>query len=97
MAKTFTATSSKKVEQKYPSGYGSHAVMVDQEMTARVTDPAWVVLKDDVGFYATMKNRLDSGLADPNRYASVKWKAELLSKMAPGVPEPVAVETPLVG
>lgn len=25
--------------------------------------------KDDRGFYITLKNRIDSGLADPNRYA----------------------------
>lgn len=29
-----------------------------------------VVCKDDQGFYITFKNRIDSGLADPNRYAN---------------------------
>ena len=28
-----------------------------------------VICKDDRGFYLTSKNRIDSGLADPNRYA----------------------------
>lgn len=28
-----------------------------------------VLCKDDRGFYITLKNRIDSGLADPNRYA----------------------------
>lgn len=29
-----------------------------------------VICKDDDGFYITNKNRIDSGLADPNRYAN---------------------------
>lgn len=29
-----------------------------------------VICKDDRGFYLTSKNRIDSGLADPNRYAN---------------------------
>lgn len=29
-----------------------------------------VLCKDDRGFYVTTKNRVDSGLADPNRYAN---------------------------
>jgi hypothetical protein len=31
-----------------------------------------VVCKDDIGFYITDKFRIDSKLADPNRYASTK-------------------------
>lgn len=29
-----------------------------------------IVCKDDRGFYITFKDRIDSGLADPNRYAN---------------------------
>ncbi len=29
-----------------------------------------IICKDDQGFYKTFKNRIDSGLADPNRYAN---------------------------
>jgi hypothetical protein len=29
-----------------------------------------VICKDDRGFYLTSKNRIDSGLADPNRYSN---------------------------
>ena len=66
-----------KKEQKvvYPSDFGSHASMTDEELTGKIVaakqdaaDP-WVVLKDDRGDYATRKSRLDSGLADPNRCA----------------------------
>lgn len=31
-----------------------------------------VVCKDDNGFYITFKHMIDSGLADPNRYANPK-------------------------
>lgn len=52
----------------YPSPFGSHLSMVDLEETAKLNDPNLVVLKDNAGFYVTERNRLDSGLADPNRY-----------------------------
>ena len=66
-----------KKEQKvvYPSDFGSHASMANEELTGKIaaakqdaTDP-WVVLADERGSYATRKSRLDSGLADPNRCA----------------------------
>ena len=66
-----------KKEQKvvYPSDFGSHASMANEELTGKIaaakqdaTDP-WVVLGDERGTYATRKSRLDSGLADPNRCA----------------------------
>lgn len=31
-----------------------------------------IVCKDDNGYYITFKNRVDSGLADPNRYGNTK-------------------------
>ena len=36
-----------------------------------------VVCKDDRGFYVTKKNRIDSGMADPNRYSSYKSRVDL--------------------
>lgn len=36
-----------------------------------------VVCKDDRGFYITKKNRIDSGLADPNRHNGIKNRIEL--------------------
>jgi hypothetical protein len=36
-----------------------------------------VVCKDDRGFYITKRNRIDSGLADPNRYNNTKSRTEL--------------------
>lgn len=46
-----------------PSRYGSHTSMVVREL-----DDGRVVCKDDVGEYETLKDRLDNGLADPNRW-----------------------------
>ncbi|HVM61991.1 MAG TPA: hypothetical protein VMV72_14110 [Verrucomicrobiae bacterium] len=66
-----------KKEQKvvYPSDFGSHASMANEELTGKIAaakqdagDP-WIILKDERGDYATRKSRLDSGLADPNRCA----------------------------
>jgi hypothetical protein len=36
-----------------------------------------VVCKDDNGYYITFKNRIDSGLADPNRYANAKFRINI--------------------
>lgn len=36
-----------------------------------------VVCKDDRGFYITQKNRINSGLADPNRHTNSKARIEL--------------------
>jgi len=44
------------------SWFGSHAEMVVEEL-----EDGKVVCEDDRGKYVTFANRLDSGLADPNR------------------------------
>tara|TARA_R110002012_G_scaffold269906_2_gene454108 strand:- start:4917 stop:5126 length:210 start_codon:yes stop_codon:yes gene_type:complete len=46
------------------SWFGSHADMVVEEL-----EDGKVVCKDDKGTYTTYKARLDSGVADPNRYS----------------------------
>jgi len=66
----------KKEEPKYPSLYGSHAVMVDSEMTEKLNDEEKVVCRDDGGTYITLKSRLDNGLADPNRHSRPIEEAE---------------------
>ena len=45
------------------SWFGSHAEMVVEEL-----HDGLVVCEDDSGKYITHSNRLDNGLADPNRY-----------------------------
>lgn len=39
-----------------------------------------VVCKDDKGFYITNKNRIDTKIADPNRYANAKNRLHLKQK-----------------
>jgi|TARA_B100002019_G_C21219292_1_gene573784 hypothetical protein len=49
------------------SWFGSHAEMVVEEL-----HDGLVVCEDDRGKYVTHSNRLDNGLADPNRYSIEK-------------------------
>ena len=62
----------KKVQPLYPSFFGSHSSMIDEEETAKLNDPKLVVLKDEDGFYTTERNRLDTKMADPNRYPTAR-------------------------
>ena len=41
-----------------------------EEETKKLDDKNRVVLQDEHGYYTTEKSRIDSGLADPNRYDS---------------------------
>jgi len=60
-----------KAKYPYPSHFGSHACMVDEEKTAEISqepnNPNLVVIKDEYGFYTTTRNRLDDGICDHNR------------------------------
>ena len=58
----------KKEVYEYPSRYGSHSSMIDEEKTEELQDKNKVVMHDEHGYYTTDKSRLDSGIADPNRY-----------------------------
>ena len=57
----------KKEEYLYPSRFGSHASMIDEEKTSELNDESKVVLLDEYGHYVTCRTRLDNGLADPKR------------------------------
>ena len=58
----------KKEKYSYPSRFGSHESMIDEEATEKRTDDK-VVLRDEHGPYVTERSRLDTKLADPNRYS----------------------------
>ena len=64
----------KKEKYPYPSRHGSHASMTNEDKTdeleALYGHSDQVVLEDEKGFYITEIRRLDTGLADPNRYPS---------------------------
>ena len=49
------------------SWFGSHSDMVVEEINEEE-----VMCEDQHGRYKTLKTRLDSGLADPNRYSNRK-------------------------
>lgn len=67
MAKQKSSTEKSK-GLAYPSLYGSHSSMIDESKTAELNNDKLVVLKDNYGYYTTERSKLDSGLADPNRY-----------------------------
>jgi hypothetical protein len=55
------------------SWFGSHQSMVvdHTEFGLELSDNE-VLLKDDTHFYVTTKDRLDTGIDDPNRYSNSK-------------------------
>lgn len=58
----------------YPSRFGSHSSMVKEalgegEGALPIIGVINCVCEDEYGLYVTERSRLDSGLADPNRYA----------------------------
>lgn len=78
-----------KKEQKIvlPSDFGSHTSMINQELTEKIVaakqdagDP-WVILKDERGNYATRKSRLDTGLADPHRFADLPVREQQVNQL----------------
>jgi hypothetical protein len=78
---------SKNKAPVFPSDFGSHASMINQELTGKITaakqdagDP-WTILKDERGDYATRKSRLDTGLADPNRYADLPAREQQVKQL----------------
>lgn len=100
--RNYAEESRSKNTKTYPSRFGSHASMVDDEKTKEYYDSGsmnafreavkngeaailrsdvdnttqLVVCTDEFGDYVTERSRLDTGLADPNRY-----KKERLGKL----------------
>ena len=72
-------TITKQFEHPYPSRYGSHASMVSEWV--RPLDGDKVVCEDEKGLYVTDKNRLDTGCADPKRWASKKHRDKAYAGM----------------
>ena len=69
-----------------PSEFGSHASMVNAELTGKIakqdeSDP-WQVLTDERGNYVTRKHRIDTGMADPNRYADLPAREKQLKELS---------------
>lgn len=60
-----------------PSPFGSHSSMINSELSPATGDV--VILTDEYGDYKTTRDRLDSGLADPNRYQDFQAIGEATS------------------
>jgi len=74
MAKYRRQVPVKQESYDYPTRFGSHSSMIDEEKTTELNDEQRVVLEDEHGYYTTERKRIDSGLADPNRYKSDRLK-----------------------
>ena len=86
--KTTEEAGSKKQQPKFPSQFGSHASMTQKELTEALQkqQPLLVVLEDEHGAYVTEAVRLDTKMADPNRYAGETYRKGQLSKHGVAVP-----------
>lgn len=78
MAKKSQANASKE-KYPFPSRFGSHAVMINEEKTTELAQPNLVVCADEYGDYITSRSQLDTGLADPVRYEVDRYH-EFLAK-----------------
>jgi len=72
-----------KAVEKYPSPYGSHKSMVDEEVTKELNN-GYVVCKDAGGHYLTRPKNLDTGLADPYRHSSKAYRDGMLVEVGLG-------------
>jgi hypothetical protein len=79
----------KEAKVVYPSEFGSHASMANEELTGKIaaagqdaTD-GWVILVDERGPFATRKSRLDTGLADPNRFLDQPARDKVVKDLTP--------------
>jgi hypothetical protein len=62
-----------------PSHFGSHSKMVlDSGRFSSCHLFDGIVLQDDTGLYITKEARLDTGLADPNRYSYEKREKDIV-------------------
>jgi hypothetical protein len=66
---------------KKATGYGSNSKMVvnHKELGVSLLQNQ-VLCQDENGYYITEFNRIDSGLADPNRYANPSARIQLVKK-----------------
>jgi hypothetical protein len=64
-----------KITTKTPYGTTSDMVVTDENILSSLEMAEGTVLaKDDIGYYFTPANRVDSKLADPNRYTESRRK-----------------------
>mgnify|MGYP001594301240 CR=1 FL=1 len=88
--KTAEEAGAKKQAPRFPSPFGSHASMVQKELTEALQKqhPQLAVLEDENGLYLTETAKLDNHMADPNRFAGETHRKAELEKV--GVKAPPA-------
>ena len=71
----------------FPNDFGSHASMITAELNEKIdaakqdAADAWAILTDERGPYATRKSRLDTGMADPNRFADQPAREKIVKDL----------------
>lgn len=81
MAKSVTKRRETGTTITTKSPYGSHKEMiVDHSQFGLVLKDNEVLLKDDVHYYITTRDRLDTGMADANRYGCKGFEFDELVK-----------------
>lgn len=75
--KKYKEPASKEHSSIFPSRFGSHKSMVDKE-ASELINAGLVVCKDGRGRYITKEFRLDSGIADPARFADTPYRDKRL-------------------
>jgi len=72
----------------FASEFGSHGNMLNAELIEKISanrqDPAdpWQILTDERGNFVTRKSRVDSGMADPNRYADLPVREKAVKELS---------------
>ena len=74
----YTAPSKEK-DSPYPSRYGSHESMVVENNEG----DAWIACREEKGPYVTSRTHLDSGLMDPYRLTTAKFRRGMGKKHYP--------------
>ena len=62
--------------------FGSTSDMVvDHSQFKNVTlNEGQVLCNDDIGYYITLINRINNGLADPNRHSNISQRVEIIEE-----------------
>jgi len=92
-----TKAGGKSEKYEYPSHFGSHKSMVDEEATKQLSvnnivkeleqDSIFtsldklVVCRDGIGLYLTEEKRLDNGLSDVHRNTTKEFRKERLERV----------------
>lgn len=74
----------KEASESYPSQYGSHTSMVNDEFIEFNSKGDLVVCKDARGNYVTEKKILDSGFCDYNRSVNIELRESRFNEIING-------------